>query len=118
MKWIKVDCEIHRRREVKLLCKKMGVKPDHMVGTLVRFWAWADGETENGMLESITRDIIDDEVGFDGFASALEGVGWLLVADDGCILPNFEKHNGQSAKRRASDQRRKAHARKQSNGKV
>lgn len=36
-----------------------------------------------------------------GFADALIQVGWLVENDGGLSLPNFERHNGKSSKKRA-----------------
>ena len=42
---------------------------------------------------------------FPGFADALEEVGWLS-ADDELTLPNFDRHNGKTAKTRAQTKNR------------
>src|SRR5690606_28011622 len=57
-------------------------------------------------------ELLDHVIGWDGFARAMEAVGWLQF--DGLetlTLPEFEAHNGQSAKRRAEDQKRKKSSR-------
>jgi len=50
---------------------------------------------------------IDRHVGVAGFGSAMQEVGWLLVDDNGVLFPNFDRHNGTSAKSRALTTERK-----------
>jgi hypothetical protein len=55
---------------------------------------------------------LDQMVGWTGLSSAMLAVGWLSFDGDQTLsLPEFEEHNGQSAKRRADDSKRKKVAR-------
>jgi hypothetical protein len=49
---------------------------------------------------------IDRYIGVTGFAESMVSAGWLAV-DDGIKFPDFERHNGESAKKRASATERK-----------
>ena len=53
-----------------------------------------------------------DELTTNGFADALQQVGWLACHENEMRLPNFDKHNGQTAKTRAQVNRRVAKHRK------
>jgi hypothetical protein len=46
-----------------------------------------------------------------GFSDALINVGWLEGKEGAYSLPNFDKHNGQTAKTRAATNRRVARSR-------
>lgn len=81
--------------------------PDLVVGKLVRLWCWADQNAISGEKMSVTRSWIDRYVGQKKFADAMEFVGWLEGDDLALSFTNFSRHNGDSAKKRASEQRRK-----------
>lgn len=69
-----------------------------IVGHLFIFWSYADRNTSDGSLNSTDKTI--DRKTLPGFAKALRAVGWLSGRDRSLILPNFIRHNGDSAKAR------------------
>ena len=73
---------------------------DHVVGKLVRLWAWANQQTLDGNAHGVTKTWIDRYIGVTGFADALASVGWLTISETGISFPNFDRWNAQSAKRR------------------
>lgn len=106
--WIKVRGNLREQREVFVVARRLGLGRDHVVGLCVRFWAWADGQTTDGTIDGIRPADIDAVVEHDGFAAALAEAGWLLVDERGVIIPNFDRHNGESAKKRAMKTQRQA----------
>ena len=99
--WVKVCVGIHEKRETVMIAKAMGRDRLWVVGALVRLWSWADGETADGSLDGVGLEDIDAVVGVDGFGAAVEKAGWIRVGKRGVTIPNFDRHNGESAKRRA-----------------
>lgn len=86
-----------------------------VVGALARFWSLADEFSVDGLLDGFTAQMLDDHVGIPGFSSALEGVGWLVVAEGPALqVPRFEEHSSGGAKRRIEDAKRKKAARRAS----
>lgn len=82
--------------------------PDTAVGKLVRLWIWADANSVDGQALAITFAFIDRLTACKGFAAAMEKVGWLVTGSDGLLtFPGFHRHNGDSAKRRAAETRKK-----------
>ena len=83
------------------MAEMLKIDPDAVFGKLVRVWFWFDEQTENGNAPNVTASalarIIDSRVGVEGFAKAMRSVGWL----SGISMPNFDRHNGKSAKNRA-----------------
>lgn len=73
---------------------------------LLRVWGWFDQQTQNGNAGSVTgnalKRFIDRLVGVTGFAESMSKVGWLN--DSG--IPNFDRHNGESSKKRALTNKR------------
>lgn len=89
----------------------------HVMGALFVVWSVFDAHSTDGVLEGYTTEAMDSEIGFSGFSAAMQTVGWLEIreATDGaeCALyaPRFDEHNGATAKRRATDAKRKKESR-------
>lgn len=77
-----------------------------VVGRLHAFWSWADQHSADGTLPRATSAFVDRLTACPGFAEALRRVGWLDGRDSALILPNWERHNGETAKGRAVAARR------------
>lgn len=84
------------------------------VGALHRVWSWFDRFTVDGTVADLSLEWIDNMVGKDGFAAAMISVGWLIQNDNLLSLPEFDRHNGATAKRRAQESHRKNVVRKMS----
>lgn len=80
----------------------------HVVGGLYAIWAVFDAHSVDGSLEGYTPETLDEEIGWPGFCNAMGSVNWLMFDGDLTVsLPEFEEHNGSSAKRRALEAKRK-----------
>ena len=101
MAWIKIETNLFEKPEVVWLSKALKVKPIVVVGALVRFWSVVDGLTEDGAVALYDGGMVDEVVEVKGFAEGMVKVGWLEICDGGIVVPEFDKHNGSSAKRRA-----------------
>lgn len=104
--WIKMRVDLDTDPAVISISADLNVTECTVVGMLHRLWAWADAQSRNGHVAGVTKKWIDRYVCHDGVADALEKVGWLLEENGGITFPNFDRHNGQSAKKRAIDARR------------
>lgn len=80
---------------------------DAVVGKLVRVWCWADQNSIDGTSVTVSEAFLDDIARLRGFASAMRAVGWLAGVDGALSFPHFARHNGSSAKLRATETRRK-----------
>ncbi len=87
------------------------IDPDAVVGKLLRVWAWFDEQTQDGNAPSVTKALLDRYVGVTGFVTAMLQVGWLSEDDGGISIPNFNRHNGDTAKKRALTAKRVAESR-------
>jgi hypothetical protein len=81
------------------------------IGGLFAVWCLFDEQTLDGHLPHYTPTILDEMVGLPGITESMISVGWIQATPQGLIAVDFEKHNGQTAKRRASDSVRKMSAR-------
>ncbi|AEC22307.1 hypothetical protein PT7_P071 (plasmid) [Pusillimonas sp. T7-7] len=107
--WLKFDASTPDKPEVLAITVAMGWDdPDLTVGKLLRMWRWFDQQTIDGNAAGVTPSLLDRLLGVSGLCAAMESVGWLEVYDGGIILPNFDRHNGKTAKNRALTAKRVA----------
>jgi hypothetical protein len=107
--WIKVQHTTADKPEVMQIAKALDVEPEQVCGHLLRVWAWADQQSLDGHAINVTERDIDRVARHAGFATAMREVGWLVGMNGTLSLPNFDRHNGETAKKRAlaSDRKRK-----------
>jgi hypothetical protein len=110
--WIKMRTNL--RDDPKVLRIAANLKKDHrlVIGCLFELWAMADEHSRDGNLQGLNAAILDKRVGIVGFSQQLLTIGWIEFNEQGALVPRFEEHNGQSAKRRAEESARKASSRK------
>lgn len=110
--WIKFELITLDKPEVCQLADLAGIDPDAVVGKLLRVWGWFDQHTEDGNAPSVSKKLLDRLVGVIGFCDFMIAVGWMAEVDtDGgswVSLPNFGRHNGQTAKKRLLGAKRAA----------
>ena len=110
--WIKVEHTTPDKPEVVKLADMLGIDQDAVVGKLLRLWIWADQQSVSGNAITVTNSFLDRLVFCPGFAAGLVKVGWLNGRNGLLSIPNFDRHNGQTAKNRANTNRRVANHRK------
>lgn len=106
--WIKMRTDLFTHPKIVRILSATKTDKFRVVGGLHAVWTVFDTHSADGVLKGYTPELLDHVIGWDGFSRAMESVGWLLF--DGLetlSLPDFATHNGQSAKRRAEDQKRK-----------
>lgn len=106
--WIKFETSTSDKPEVWQIADSLGIDPDAVVGKLLRIWAWFDDQTENGNAPLTVGALLDRRVGVNGFVSAMILAGWMHEKNGVLTLPNFDRHNGETAKSRALTAKRVA----------
>ncbi len=106
--WMKVQLDTPDKPEVQRIAGMLGIDPDAVVGKLIRVWAWFDKHTENGHADGVTYSLLDRITCHAGFSEAMAFVGWLHQDGHILSLPNFDRHNGKTAKNRALSSNRQA----------
>ena len=99
--WIKVRIDLVDDPDVFILSDLLSIESPTVVGHLVAFWSWLDRHTADGKEIKLSESMIDRRVGLPGFASSLRQIGWLSGENMALELPNYDRHNGSSAKARA-----------------
>ena len=112
--WIKIEDTTPDKPEVWAMAAKLGIDADAVVGKLVRIWIWADHQTIDGNAQSVTKALLDRCAGVAGFADAMMEAGRLVATSSGVSFVNFDRHNGETAKKRAQTSRRVQRHRAQS----
>lgn len=108
MSWIKLDSSTPDKPEIHAMADMLGIAPEHVLGGLIRVWIWADQQTENGDAISVTRALANRVSMVTRFSDAMVKVGWLVEKNGVLSFPNFDRHNGETAKKRAQNAKRNA----------
>lgn len=108
MNWIRVEKDTPKKTQIVRIAMRLGISKDEAFGLCVRFWMWADDETDDGFIAGATLETIDMALDRPGFGEALaqDGVAWAIVSATGIRIPGFTRHMGESAKRRSMDSER------------
>lgn len=113
MEWIKMRRSLQSHPKVVRILSATASDKFRVIGGLHAVWGVFDEHSVDGALKGYTPELLDHIIGWEGFARAMESVGWLhFDGMETLTLPEFTEHNGQSAKRRAEDQKRKRESRK------
>ena len=105
--WIKIEKSTPDKPEIFEIAEILDIDPDAVLGKLIRVWAWLDSNSSDGHIKTVTKKLLDRVTTCEGFSDAMQSVGWL---DDNSV-PNFDRHLGESAKKRAKDSERKRKSR-------
>ena len=111
--WMKVEHSTPDKPEILAIASELKISPDEAFGICFRMWRWFDQHTVNGNAPGVTSSLLDRYLGVTGFATVALKVGWLCNGDGGLTQPNFDYHNGETAKQRGlSAKRAKAYREK------
>lgn len=109
--WLKVEKETPEKPEILAIAAALKIAPEEAFGRCFKVWRWADSHTVDGNARVTLLYALDLIAGLTGFAQALLDVGWLKAESGMFVVPNFERHMGQSGKRRALTSQRVAQKR-------
>lgn len=100
--WIKVRTNLARDGRVARIVDLTRSRTAVVLGALVMLWSIADEITSDGVLIGYSFERINRIVELKGFAEAMAhpDVRWLEKIDNGVRIPDFTRHNGESAKAR------------------
>ena len=115
--WIKMEAATPDKPEVWEIASNLDCDPDAALGKLFRVWCWFDAHTEEGNASTVTKKLLDRLVGVTGFCDEMIRAGWMVEAGGTISLPNFDRHNGKTAKNRALTAKRVSEHKKKGNDK-
>lgn len=109
--WLKIDTRLDQKEEVYDMADELSLSNHDVVGRLVAAWSWFDSNTVDGITRAKNKRIIDRICETKNFCDAMIKAGWMAEDNENITLPNFDRHNGASAKTRALTARRQAKSR-------
>jgi hypothetical protein len=112
--WIKMRSDLFTHPKVVRMSSALQADTLRTVGGLMSAWCLFDAHSIDGELEGYSFSTLDAHVRWEGFSAAMASVKWLVDTGQSLVLPEFNTHNGASAKRRAQDADRKRNVRKES----
>lgn len=109
--WIKVRTVLPNDGRLKIAAKKCHASSVTVLGALVTLWCLADSQADaEGVLVGYDKEDIDQLVRVPGFCDSLPA-DWIDLSSEWVKLPEYEEHNGSTAKSRAQSTKRKRHSR-------
>jgi hypothetical protein len=104
--WIKVEKSTPDKPEVLRIARELSIDRDAVFGKLMLVWMWFDANSVDGVVDGAVDEDVDALVRHPGFAISMRSVKWLettseQIGKEGLRLPNFDRHNGETAKKRA-----------------
>ena len=105
-KWIKIETHTPDKAEIRHMARLCGCTKAEAFLAFFRVFVWLDEQTEDGHVDYFTAADADEIAGLPGFGDALQEVRWITFGPTGAVVANWDRHNGQSAKRRCLDAER------------
>lgn len=100
-------------------CVSRDVTRDITIAALLRVWSATNEHTSDGVWHHVEREDLDCIAGIDGFANAMEVVGWLVYDQVGetATLPNFLEYNApaKNGERSRAAERQREYRERQKN---
>ncbi len=112
--WIKLEVATLDKPEVRQMARVLGVKHGEALELLLRFWAWMDANSVDGHVDGLVDVDVDELMRCPGFCGVMKMIGWLKCDSERqrIEIPNADRHNGKSAKKRALTNLRQSQWRK------
>lgn len=111
-RWLKVAVDTPYKTAIRNAARDCGCSRGDAFLAFFELYSWLDEQTDDGRLATDPAEL-NRWAGIPGFAESLERSGWLTFQGDECIITNWGEHNGQCAKRRALDAKRKTEIREE-----
>jgi hypothetical protein len=115
--WLKFEKSTSDKPEVWAMAEHLSIDPDAIVGKLLRVWGWFDEQSEEGNAPIVSKLLLDRRVGVSGFCDSMVLCGWMIEEGNEVMLPNFDRHNGKTAKNRSLTAKRVANHKQKTNAK-
>lgn len=113
--WITMRMDLHGDPAVILIAARCQLEEDAVVGKLHRLWSWASYQLTDGHARGVTETWVDAHVRCDGFASAMQTAGWLVIGNNDSVpfvsFPKWDTWLSNSAKTRELANRRQRNRR-------
>ena len=116
--WIPIRQNLYESPKTTQVARALSTDRYAVVGMMVRVWGWVGEHTADGIISDISPNEFDQIIGVDGLGEALLRAGWMLSSGGDILFPEWEQWNGQCAKTRLLDAKRKRDKRNAEGAKV
>ena len=99
-KWIKIETHTPDKAEIRQVARLCHCTKADAFLAFFRVFVWLDEQTEDGHVDFFTPEDADEIGGLTGLGHALETVRWIVFNASGAVVANWDRHNGESAKKR------------------
>lgn len=99
-KWIKIETHTPDKAELRQIARLCHCSKAEAFFAFFRVFVWLDEQTEDGQVHFFTPADADEIGGLSGLGVAMESVNWIVFSATGATVANWERHNGDSAKKR------------------
>jgi hypothetical protein len=106
-RWIKIETHTPDKAEIRQIARLCRCTKAEAFLAFFRVFVWLDEETDDGHVAFFTPEDADEIADLPGFGEALQEVRWITFGPTGAVVSNWDRHNGQSAKRRCLAYERK-----------
>lgn len=106
--WIKLEHATLDKPEVLELSELLHVSQGDALLLCLRFWVWLDEQSRDGRRLRVSKLSLDALIKCPGFSNSMIRVSWLGEDSEGLFIPNFDKHNGETSKKRALKNQRQS----------
>lgn len=110
--WIPWEVGLCKKSEILQIAKICNVHPHMIAARCMMVWEWAQDQTVDGIIRNLTPADVSFAVGVDGLGEAMAQVEWIADLGDAISFPNWDKFNGEPAKKRADVALRKRRERR------
>lgn len=98
--WIKVEVKTPEKPEIRQIARRCKCTTAEAFLAFFRLYVWFDSNTDDGHVEWFTKEDADEIGQLPGLGDALEEVRWVMFNQNVTVIANWERHNGESAKKR------------------
>lgn len=106
--WIQMQKATAFKPEILRIATDLGCSVGDAFLLCFRFWCWCDDQLVDGNAPGVTPEMLDALLGRAGFCAALLKVDWLQVRSGSLVVPHFDRHLSESAKKRGLSGKRQA----------
>jgi hypothetical protein len=104
--WIKWEKGLTKKPEVMRIARALGISTYEAAASCMLVWEWADDVTTDGLVVGVTLEDVNQAAGIPGIGEAMQAAGWLTGTATCIQFPNYNRHNGKTAKLRSETNRR------------
>jgi hypothetical protein len=114
--WIKMRKGVNDSPKMMAVANVCGCQRAVAFDAVFRLLCWLDSHTVDGRMDYVFKGDIDRVGQLEGLGQAMEEIGWFAFDPGGCTVVDWERHNGNTAKKRLLDNGRQVERRRRLKG--